>query len=85
VLPVVPNERVTRARVGGLPVGFAGVFVVLGAWRGVAVDVVEGGLACLPATTCYGAGSAHARRFSPGDDCSPSRFRAGIPVCQNLA
>ncbi|MEU4742776.1 DMT family transporter [Actinosynnema sp. NPDC023658] len=84
VLLVVPDERVTRAQVGGLVVGFAGVLVVLGAWQGMAGDVVGGGLACLAAITCYGAGFAYTRRFFSGGDHSASALSAVQITCATL-
>ncbi|MEU7476404.1 DMT family transporter [Lentzea sp. NPDC042327] len=65
-LLVVPGEQVTRTRLAGLLLGFAGVLVLLGVWRGLDGDVLAGGLACLGATTCYGAGFACTRRFLSG-------------------
>jgi drug/metabolite transporter (DMT)-like permease len=61
-LAIVPAERLTRPRVVGLFVGFAGVVVVMGVWRGVSGDFV-GSLACLGATLCYGVGVPWTRRF----------------------
>ena len=82
VLLVVPGERTTGVRVAGLLLGFAGVLVVLGAWR--ADGVLEGGLACLAATTCYGAGFAYTRRFFSGGDHSASALSAVQITCATL-
>ncbi|ROP36504.1 DMT family transporter [Saccharothrix texasensis] len=84
VLLVVPSERMTRARVVGLLVGFTGVLVVLGAWRGLAGDVLGGSLACLAATACYGAGFAYTRRFFSGGDHSASALSAVQITCATL-
>ena len=65
-LLVVPGEQITRTRLAGLLLGFCGVLVLLGVWRGLDGDVLAGGLACLGATTCYGAGFAYTRRFLSG-------------------
>src|SRR5512135_2178032 len=62
----LPDERPTRARVAGLLVGFAGVLVVLGAWRGVGGHALLGNLACLAAATCYGLGFPYTRRHLAG-------------------
>lgn len=61
-LAIVPSERLTRQRVLGLFIGFAGVLVVMGVWRGLSGDLA-GSLACLGATMCYGIGVPWTRRF----------------------
>jgi drug/metabolite transporter (DMT)-like permease len=61
-LAIVPAERLTRQRITGLLIGFAGVLVVMGIWQGVTGDLV-GSLACLGATVCYGIGVPWTRRF----------------------
>jgi drug/metabolite transporter (DMT)-like permease len=64
---LLPTERLTPARAAGLALGFAGVLVVLGPWRGLGA---AGGLlaqaACLAATTCYGIALVHLRRHLTG-------------------
>ncbi|PXY24911.1 EamA family transporter [Prauserella sp. PE36] len=62
-LALVSSERPTPARVAGLLTGFAGVLVLLGVWQGASGGVLAGSLACVAATTCYGAGFAYTRRF----------------------
>lgn len=61
-LAIVPAERLTRQRVLGLLVGFAGVMLVMGVWRGLSGDLA-GSLACLGATAGYGVGVPWTRRF----------------------
>jgi drug/metabolite transporter (DMT)-like permease len=63
VLMMVAEERLSGPRLAGLALGFLGVLVVLGIWNGIAGGTVVGGVACLLATTCYGAGFAYTRRF----------------------
>ncbi|OLR94902.1 hypothetical protein BJP25_09445 [Actinokineospora bangkokensis] len=63
VLAIVADEKLTATRTAGLFLGFAGVLVVLGVWRGLVGGTLVGGLACLGATACYGAGFAYTRRF----------------------
>lgn len=60
-LAIVPYERLTRQRVTGLVIGFAGVMVVMGVWQGLSGDFA-GSLACLGATVCYGIGVPWTRR-----------------------
>jgi drug/metabolite transporter (DMT)-like permease len=62
VLATMPEERPTRARALGLLLGFAGVLVVFGAWRGVGHGELVGNSACLTATLLYGLGFPYARR-----------------------
>ncbi|MFJ2862472.1 DMT family transporter [Kitasatospora sp. NPDC087314] len=63
----VPEERRPGARrLSGLALGFAGVLTVLGVWRGIGSGEAAGGLACLAAACCYGAGFAYLRRFLSG-------------------
>ena len=49
---LLPTERATKSRVTGLMVGFLGVLVILGAWRGFAEHDVAGDLMCLGAAAC---------------------------------
>ncbi|USX53648.1 DMT family transporter [Lentzea sp. HUAS12] len=83
-LLVVPGERVTTTRLAGLLLGFAGVLVLLGVWRGLDGDVLVGGLACLAATTCYGAGFAYTRRFLSGGPHRASALSAVQITCATV-
>ena len=62
VLLTLPEERPTRERALGLAIGFGGVLVVLGAWRGVAGGELVGSAACLAAAILYGIGFPYLRR-----------------------
>lgn len=62
----LPGERATRAKIAGLLIGFAGVVVVLGPWRGAGGGALAGSLACLGAAACYGLGFVYTRRFVSG-------------------
>lgn len=57
------DERPTRDRVIGIVVGFLGVLVVLGPWMGLGGGTALAQLACLGATTSYGAAFVYLRRF----------------------
>ncbi|MFD5829467.1 DMT family transporter [Lentzea sp. NPDC060358] len=83
-LLVVPGERLTATRCAGLLLGFAGVLVLLGVWRGLDGDALAGGLACLAATTCYGAGFAYTRRFLSGGPHRASAVSAVQITCATL-
>jgi drug/metabolite transporter (DMT)-like permease len=63
VLATLPEERPTRDRIAGLALGFAGVLVVFGAWRGLGQGELVGNAACLGATLLYGFGFPYARRY----------------------
>ncbi|HEX6836215.1 MAG TPA: DMT family transporter [Polyangia bacterium] len=60
----LPSEYPTLRRTLGLAVGFGGVFVVLGAWRGLSLGPDRAGmLLILIATACYGMSGVYMRRF----------------------
>ncbi|WP_410609061.1 DMT family transporter [Amycolatopsis sp. lyj-109] len=60
----LPEERFTPPRVLGLLLGFAGVLTIVGVWHGIDVShQLTAQLACLGATTCYGACFVYLRRF----------------------
>ncbi|HEX8003380.1 MAG TPA: DMT family transporter [Mycobacteriales bacterium] len=77
----LPAERATRERGAGLLVGFAGIVVVLGPWRGVGENSLLGQLACLTAGASYGVGLVYVRRV-----ISPLRLDvASQTACQLTA
>jgi drug/metabolite transporter (DMT)-like permease len=61
----LPDERPTARRVLGLVVGFAGVFIVLGAWRAHGPDPRLAALV-LAAAACYAAGGVYLRKATAG-------------------
>ncbi|GAA4856538.1 DMT family transporter [Saccharopolyspora cebuensis] len=64
---VVAGERITRDRFTGLCLGFAGVVVIIGPWRGLgAQHDLLAQAACVGATACYGLAFAYLRRFVTG-------------------
>lgn len=58
---VLRIEPLTRRRLAGLAVGFLGVLVVLGPWRGVGGIELTASLACIGATAAYGVGYGYTR------------------------
>ncbi len=62
-LAALPGERPNRTKLTGLAVGFVGVLVVLGPWRGIAGGGGTAQAACLLATFCYGMAFVYLRRF----------------------
>jgi drug/metabolite transporter (DMT)-like permease len=66
-IALLPEERITRTRIAGLVVGFAGVVVIVGPWRSGALSgELAGQLACLGAAACYGVAFTYTRRFVSG-------------------
>lgn len=65
-IAALPQERLSRDRVAGLLLGFAGVLVVIGAWNLTAGGELLGQLACLGATASYGLAFVYLRRFVAG-------------------
>jgi drug/metabolite transporter (DMT)-like permease len=60
------DDRPSPARVVGLMVGFAGVALLLGPWRGFGGGQIVGNLCCAGAALCYGFGFPYTRRFLAG-------------------
>lgn len=76
-LLALPDERPTQRRWLGLGLGFAGVVVVLGPWRGeLAADRI-GALYALAAAACYGLGWTYVRRALSGRRHSSLALSAG--------
>jgi drug/metabolite transporter (DMT)-like permease len=70
-------EQLSPARAAGLAVGFAGVVVIGGPWRGGAGAAVSGVAACLAAAVCYAAFYVYARRHLAGHGDPPLALAAG--------
>ncbi len=66
VLLLLPDERPDRRRLAGLALGFGGVILLLGPWRGLGGDALLGHLACFVAACCYGLGATYTRRHLAG-------------------
>jgi drug/metabolite transporter (DMT)-like permease len=60
------TERMTVRRAAGIAVGFAGVLVVLGVWRGVGGAQLTGQLMCFGAAMCYAVAIPYQKRFVAG-------------------
>lgn len=76
-----PEENPNRARVLGLLVGFLGVAVLLGPWRGLGHGVLIGHLACAAGAACYGIGFPYTRRHLAGRGESGALLAAGQLLC----
>ncbi|MER7756474.1 DMT family transporter [Kitasatospora sp. NPDC097643] len=81
VLTVAEERRPGGRRLAGLALGFVGVLTVLGAWRGIGSGEAVGGLACLAAACCYGAGFAYLRRNLAGRPESVTTLSAVQITC----
>ena len=60
---VFRSEKVTKAQVFGLLLGFVGVLTVLGAWRGLGSNPLSAVLALLFSVACYGVSFPYSRKF----------------------
>ncbi len=60
------TERMTWRRAAGIAIGFAGVLVVLGVWRGVGGAQLTGQLMCFGAAMCYAVAIPYQKRFVTG-------------------
>ena len=81
VLVLLPAERPDRRGRAALVVGFAGVALVLGPWRGLGGDALLGQLACAGAAACYGIGLPYTRRHLSGRPESGPALAAAQLVC----
>ncbi|MEV4640043.1 DMT family transporter [Actinoplanes sp. NPDC049548] len=63
---VFRTEPFTRRRATGIGIGFAGVMVVLGVWRGVGGTELTGQLMCFGAAMCYAVAIPYQKKFVAG-------------------
>jgi drug/metabolite transporter (DMT)-like permease len=63
MMTIFRSERVKRFQVLGLIVGFTGVLIVLGVWKGLGVHSSTAVLALLVAVTCYGFSFPYSRKY----------------------
>lgn len=80
ILLAFPEEHPTRQRVVGLLIGFVGVLVVLGVWRGMEDGTLVGVLALIAAVICYGIGLPYTRRYVSSSGDGPISLAAGQVV-----
>ncbi|HEU4346979.1 MAG TPA: DMT family transporter [Actinoplanes sp.] len=60
------TEKMTVRRAAGIAIGFAGVVVVLGVWRGVGGSQLTGQLMCFAAAMCYAVAIPYQKKFVAG-------------------
>ncbi|HEY2078110.1 MAG TPA: DMT family transporter [Streptosporangiaceae bacterium] len=81
---MLPDERLSPRRVAGLATGFAGVFVALGAWTGLAGHDLPGALMALGGGLCYSIGFPYTRRFLTGTGNSSLSLASGQLLCSTV-
>jgi drug/metabolite transporter (DMT)-like permease len=81
---ILPDERLSARRVAGLATGFAGVFVVLGAWASLAGHDLPGALMALGGGLCYGIGFPYTRRFLTGTGNSSLSLATAQLLCSTV-
>ncbi len=79
-----PEEHLTPARRAGLLIGFIGVALVLGPWRGVGHGQLIGHLACAGAAACYGLGFPYMQRYLARLEVSGLVLSAGQLLCATV-
>jgi drug/metabolite transporter (DMT)-like permease len=84
ILLAFPEEHPTRERIVGLILGFVGVLVVLGVWRGLGDGEWQGVAACFVAVCCYGIGFPYMRRHIVGRDHAPIALATGQVIFGSL-
>jgi len=78
---VLPAMRPGRSQVAGVGIGFIGVLIVLGVWRGFGGSAFAGNIACLGAALCYGLAYPYTRRNLSGRLESTIALAAGQVLC----
>lgn len=81
VLLALPEEKPTRQRIAGLLLGFCGILIVLGVWRGFPGGELGGIAACLLAVGCYGMAFPYSRRYLTGLPEGPVALATGQVAC----
>lgn len=77
-IALLPQERLSPARVLGLALGLIGVVLVVGPWdSNPLTSSVPGQLACLGASCCYAIAFVYTRRFVSGSGYPPTSLAAG--------
>jgi drug/metabolite transporter (DMT)-like permease len=78
------DERATARRLAGLGIGFVGVLIVLGVWRGVGATSLTGNLLCLGAAASYGLGFPYARRYLAHRRDGPLALATAQLICATV-
>lgn len=83
-LVMLSDEHAGARRLLGLAIGFAGVLIVLGVWRGLGATSLAGNLLCLGAAASYGLGFPFARRYLTGREHGPVALATGQLICATV-
>jgi drug/metabolite transporter (DMT)-like permease len=81
VMAALPSEAPTRSRIVGVGLGFAGILIDVGVWRGFGGGELRGVLACCGAVICYGISFPYNRRFLSGTGEPPTALATGQVLC----
>jgi len=71
MMTIFKSEKVKRFQVAGLIIGFLGVLIVLGAWKGLGANSGTAVLALFAAVTCYGFSFPYSRKYVIPRDLTP--------------
>jgi drug/metabolite transporter (DMT)-like permease len=80
----IADEHVSARRLAGLAIGFTGVLVVLGVWKGVGTTSLQGNLLCLGAAVSYGLGFPYARRYLARRPEGPLSLATAQLICATV-
>jgi drug/metabolite transporter (DMT)-like permease len=80
---LVREERPRRVQVLSIALGFVGVLIVLGPWRGLGGGAFLGNIACVLGSACYGLGFAYSRRYLMTGR-SPLALATGQLICATV-
>ncbi len=78
---VLADARPNRQQIAGVGIGFLGVLIVLGVWRGFGGSAFIGNLAILGAALCYGCGFPYTRRYLSARPDSTISLATGQLLC----
>jgi drug/metabolite transporter (DMT)-like permease len=76
-LLVFRTERAALRKAVGVVLGFLGVVVVLGVWKGVGGTHLTGQLLCFAAAACYGMAIPYQKKYLAGEPLSGLSLTAG--------
>jgi drug/metabolite transporter (DMT)-like permease len=80
----IADEHASTRRLLGLAIGFGGVLIVLGAWRGLGGASLAGNLLCLGAAAAYGLGFPYTRRYLAQRPEGPLSLASAQLICATV-
>ncbi|HLJ66074.1 MAG TPA: DMT family transporter, partial [Chloroflexota bacterium] len=78
---LLPQERISRDRLAGVALGFAGVLIAFGVWNGLHGSILLGNALCLGAAASYGLGFPYTRKYLSTRGESVLALAAGQLLC----